>query len=368
DVTYQSHLPPSSLEQLSEVQMESVIYAGQQFSKPHLKNGERAGFMIGDGAGVGKGRQLAGIIMDAWMQGHKRHIWFSISPDLLHDTKRDLKDIKPGKKNRPKVYNLSDLAYDENLSVGDGVIFCTYKSLTLFNESTSGRGTVARLGQLTRWLGGGDAEGCIVFDEAHKARQTATTAAKNLYLASKPTVTGKKVKEIQDCCPSARVVYCSATPCSEPMNMGYMTRLGLWGDGTRFEDFPDFLKDIDARGVGAMELVAMQLKAEGMLLSRSLSFQGCEFSLVPLVNSKFQIDSYNAAVKTWQLLWQVLNDAVEEDTLYTLVEPVSEEEKAEKGHPAAPHVDTSARPPVVRCSFVLGAVCIGRRAHANRNQ
>ncbi|CAN0530642.1 unnamed protein product, partial [Ectocarpus sp. 12 AP-2014] len=74
----------------------------------------------------------------------------------------------------------------------------------------------------------------------------------------------------------------------------------------------------------------MQLKAEGMLLSRSLSFQGCEFSLVPLVNSKFQIDSYNAAVKTWQLLWQVLNDAVEEDTLYTLVEPASEEEKAEK--------------------------------------
>ncbi|CAN0189134.1 unnamed protein product, partial [Ectocarpus fasciculatus] len=133
DVAYTPYRPAKV--RLSEVQMESVIYAGQQFSKPHLKNGERAGFMIGDGAGVGKGRQLAGIIMDAWMQGHKRHVWFSISPDLLHDTKRDLKDIKPGRKNRPKVYNLSDLDYDENLTVGDGVIFSTYKSLTLYNKS-----------------------------------------------------------------------------------------------------------------------------------------------------------------------------------------------------------------------------------------
>lgn len=49
------------------------------------------GFMIGDGAGVGKGRQLAGIILDAWMQGHKRHVWLSISPDLCGDSERDLR-------------------------------------------------------------------------------------------------------------------------------------------------------------------------------------------------------------------------------------------------------------------------------------
>lgn len=52
-----------------------------------------AGFMIGDGAGVGKGRQLAGIILDAWMQGHKRHVWLSISPDLRGDSERDLRCV-----------------------------------------------------------------------------------------------------------------------------------------------------------------------------------------------------------------------------------------------------------------------------------
>eukprot|EP00752_Nemacystus_decipiens_P001612 g1572.t1 len=308
DPTYQPHLPPQSLEQLSEVQMESIVYAGQQFAGPALRNSERRGFMIGDGAGVGKGRQLAGIILDAYMQGLKRHVWITISPDLLHDTKRDLKDIKATKKNKIDVFNVSDYSYNADLPCGDGVLFSTYKSLTM---SKRVRGThVSRLDQMIKWLGGGTAEGCILFDEAHKA--------KNLYHKAGATATGLRVKDFQDLCPRARVVYCSATPCSEPMNMGYMTRLGLWGEGTQFENFDAFLKDINARGVGAMELVAMQLKAEGFLLSRSLSFEGCTFNLVPLVNSKFQIDCYNEAVRAWQLLWDVLLNAVVEEELYTL--------------------------------------------------
>lgn len=45
----------------------------------------------------------------------------------------------------------------------------------------------------------------------------------------------------QDKLPEARVVYCSATGASEPRNMGYMVRLGLWGAGTSFLNFKDFL-------------------------------------------------------------------------------------------------------------------------------
>lgn len=41
--------------------------------------------------------------------------------------------------------------------------------------------------------------------------------------------------------PEARVIYCSATGASEPRNMGYMIRLGLWGAGTCFPDFQSFL-------------------------------------------------------------------------------------------------------------------------------
>lgn len=46
---------------------------------------------------------------------------------------------------------------------------------------------------------------------------------------------------LQEMLPEARVVYCSATGASEPRNLGYMVRLGLWGDGTSFQNFQKFL-------------------------------------------------------------------------------------------------------------------------------
>ena len=39
-----------------------------------------------------------------------------------------------------------------------------------------------------------------------------------------------------------RVVYASATGASEPRNMAYMSRLGLWGSGTQFKDFMEFIQ------------------------------------------------------------------------------------------------------------------------------
>lgn len=59
--------------------------------------------------------------------------------------------------------------------------------------------------------------------------------------------------------------------------MAYMSRLGIWGLGTQFATFQDFIKSVERRyqmtlykgnliysvnnrGVGAMELVAMDMK------------------------------------------------------------------------------------------------------------
>jgi len=38
---------------------------------------EKKGFFLGDGAGVGKGRQLAGLIVENHCQGRKKAIWLS---------------------------------------------------------------------------------------------------------------------------------------------------------------------------------------------------------------------------------------------------------------------------------------------------
>ena len=51
-----------------------------------------------------------------------------------------------------------------------------------------------------------------------------------------------------------------------------MDRLGLWGEGTAFATHKDFTASVSKRGAGAMELVAMDLKARGMLLARTLTY------------------------------------------------------------------------------------------------
>ena|GEM_PF-2736548 len=65
DPTYSPNLPENVIRDglLSLPQLESVIYAGQAHSNI-LPDGTRKGFFIGDGTGVGKGRTIAGIIMD----------------------------------------------------------------------------------------------------------------------------------------------------------------------------------------------------------------------------------------------------------------------------------------------------------------
>lgn len=130
-----------------------------------------------------------------------------------------------------------------------------------------------------------------MFDECHKAKNLLPRNS------SKPSKTGKCVLELQERLPKAKIVYCSATGASEPRHMAYMTRLGLWGQGTQFTSFNDFLSAVEKRGVGGMEVVAMDMKLRGVYLARQLSFQGSTFRImeVPL-EAKFK-QMYDDSVK-----------------------------------------------------------------------
>lgn len=60
DITYQMHLDNLVRDRLlSGLQLESIVYACQRHEQ-QLPDNSRAGFFIGDGAGVGKGRTIAG--------------------------------------------------------------------------------------------------------------------------------------------------------------------------------------------------------------------------------------------------------------------------------------------------------------------
>jgi hypothetical protein len=94
DATYVPHLSQELIEsgKPSAAQLENIVYAGQAH-QTILPNGSRKGYFIGDGTGVGKGRQLAAIILDNFNQGRKKAIWVSEKTNLMLDAQRDWKDL-----------------------------------------------------------------------------------------------------------------------------------------------------------------------------------------------------------------------------------------------------------------------------------
>ncbi|CAO2826033.1 unnamed protein product [Amaranthus hypochondriacus] len=273
---------------LSCLQLETLVYASQRHMQ-HLSNGDRAGFFIGDGAGVGKGRTIAGLIWENWQHGRKKALWISVGSDLKFDARRDLDDVGA---TIIEVHPLNKLPYgkldSKSVGIREGVVFLTYSSLIASSEKGK-----SRLNQLVQWCGGRDFDGLVVFDECHKAKNLVPEAG------GQPTRTGEAVLELQDKLPDARVVYCSATGASEPRNMGYMVRLGLWGDGTSFMNFKDFLGALEKGGVGALELVAMDMKARGMFVCRTLSYKGAEFDVVEAPLDPMMTEIYKKAAEFW---------------------------------------------------------------------
>ncbi|XP_072450257.1 si:ch73-63e15.2 isoform X1 [Chiloscyllium punctatum] len=287
NIRYTLCLPEATISNgsLSALQLEAIIYACQQH-EILLENNHRAGFLIGDGAGVGKGRTVAGIIYENYIKGRKKSLWFSVSNDLKYDAERDLRDIDAS--NIP-VHALNKIKYGDT-ATSEGVLFATYSAL--IGESQAGGQHRTRLKQILDWCGE-HFDGVIVFDECHKAKNVCVNGS------TKSTKTGLAVLELQNRLPFARVVYASATGASEPKNMAYMCRLGIWGEGTPFRQFEDFLHAIEKRGVGAMEIVAMDMKVSGMYIARQLSFAGVTFRIeeIPLDQS-FQL-VYNKAAVLW---------------------------------------------------------------------
>lgn len=145
---YQPVLPPRIITQglLALHQLEAVVFAGAAHSKMQrqfysAKDKEawirrwgsepppmsRTGFFIGDGTGVGKGREAGGIILDNMLQGRKRAIWLSEKRGLANDARRDLFDLQPGLDRL--VVEVGGFPAKAALPSGPAIMFCTYDTL-----------------------------------------------------------------------------------------------------------------------------------------------------------------------------------------------------------------------------------------------
>lgn len=302
DVTYTPNLPQSIIDRgyPSSAQLENIVYAGQAHSQI-LPNGTRKGYFIGDGTGVGKGIQIAGIMLDNFRQGRTRAIWISEKPSLIKDAQRDWIDV--GGKDTD-VVSLDKFKYGKDISLDHGIIFAGYDAIK--GKQQKG-GSDTRLAQIQRWLSN-DFDGVIAFDEAHNMGNAVGQKGKRG--KTKPSQKALAGIKLQEMFPNARIVYASATGATDVSNYAYLQRLGLWGKGTAFHDVNDFISKISNGGLAAMELVARDMKAMGVYMARGISYEDVKYDTLQHDLTPIQTEIYNTMSRAWQKVFQHIGNAL----------------------------------------------------------
>jgi len=322
--TYRPVLPVEILDKglVSDPQLETTVYAGEAHSRMlpgWWLNGEaahqlrlvpegtpdafqfRCGFFIGDATGVGKGRESALLIADNFSQGRTRAVWLSKNDALLEDARRDWKGIGGSPS---EITPQSSWKQSEAIRMEKGILFTTYGTLR-----QPARGTKkSRLQQITDWLGA-DFDGVIIFDEAHE--MAGAGGGNGSRGPKKASLQGLAGLALQNMLPKARIVYVSATGATTPENLAYAQRLGLWGGPEApFNTREEFLAACDRGGVAAMELVARELKAMGLYMARSLSFDGVEYEPLRHELTEENIAIWDAWADAFQIIHTHLGEAL----------------------------------------------------------
>ena len=259
----------------------------------------RRGWMLGDGTGAGKGRQVAAIMLDHWLRGRRRALWLSQSDKLVEDARRDWCALG-GRDD--DVIPLGKFRQGAEIPMAEGILFATYATL----RSPARQGKTSRLDQIVAWLAGSLDEddrhafdGAVIFDEAHAMANAA--GSKGNRGEVKPSQQGRAGLRLQNALPDARIAYVSATGATTVPGLAYAGRLGLWAAGeTPFETRVEFVTAMEAGGVAAMEVVARDLKALGLYQARALSYDGVEVETLehPLTPEQRRIyDAYAGAFK-----------------------------------------------------------------------
>ena len=301
-----------------EVDTSFVTSDGETLSDPIRF---RRGWMLGDGTGCGKGRQVGAIILDNRLRGRKKALWLSQSDKLLEDARRDWTALGGLESD---VIPLGNFRQGMEIPLDEGILFATYATL----RSPSRQGKPSRLDQIVEWLAGSlDEEdrhafdGPIVFDEAHAMANAA--GSKGARGEVRPSQQGRAGLRLQNALPDARIAYVSATGATTVPGLAYAGRLGLWAAGeTPFETRVEFVSAMEAGGVAAMEVVARDLKALGLYQARALAYDGVEVDILehPLTPEQRRI--YDAYAGAFKVIHQNIQEALKatgivqgEDTL-----------------------------------------------------
>lgn len=282
--------------ELSAAQVDGVGYATDAALK-----GKSA--LLGDGTGVGKGRQLAAFIRNnnLWKPNSVKHIIITANPILFHDFKRDLIAIGVRMVGRDALPLKSVTEWNANESIGmsRGILFVSYGALRVAAKGgkdvpvgnkrpAKQKKTRSRLEQIIEWAGS-NFDGVVAFDEIHNCKDH-------------KSLTSIAALELQNKLPNSKVIYSSATAMSKIEHLAAMPRLGLWGANTPYPDYKSFLASWNSQTRSALEIIGTELASQGLYLSRSLSFEGTKFTLVHANMTPEQSATHTRLCAWWKKL------------------------------------------------------------------
>jgi hypothetical protein len=214
---------------------------------------DRGAFLLGDATGVGKGRTIAGVILESATQngGDVKVAWVSASIRLESEAHAEMDIVGASAEN---------------------VMFESYSGLQVSKRET----------RLIEWLKGSPA--LIVLDECHLLRNEKSIAAQ---------VTENVIRQLSQ----VRVLYSSATACSHIRHMSYLGRLGLFGTcETPFPTFDALSRAVKQHGSSFMELLAIDMRSRGAYVARQLSFTDLEVVHHEFCLTAAQRDVYDECV------------------------------------------------------------------------
>jgi predicted RNA methylase len=329
---------------------------------PGPQNYVAEGF-VNHNTGVGKGREVAGVILDNWQQGRTKAVWVSEKKKLMNDAQRDWAGLGQNPKH---IFDVGKVKAGEPIQGTKGIGFITYDTLKggMSDQAALARGRTVRgqdvsvngqagvvkrvekgnskkpdqvtvklangtevtvpsheaqpigtpapvktrVDQLVDWFGK-DFDGVIAFDEAHNMGNASNVkGSRGVKEAAQKALAGIL---LQERLPNARIVYVSATGATEVSNLAYADRLGLWGRGTPFASRDNFVTEVDKGGVAAMELIARDMKQLGLYMARNLSYDGVEYSRLEHKLNKDQREIYDTSAEAWQVVLQNIHAALE---------------------------------------------------------